>query len=203
VKSVVVIIGQRASRRAKAILEGSVLDDREKLHQKKKAEEAARLERAELLPKAGRPKERDFAGRDASQNRLVKSSEPGENYARGSIRITNTIPQQEPEPNMSIKRSNTGHLNNRPDQEKPSNTKKSVDAIKAAKAKSTWTKNSDKILLSMKLHYMRTRDTEKVIHFLYGTNMDGEWDVKRNSTVTNVDLRHCQGRYHRVREAVS
>ena len=35
------------------------------------------------------------------------------------------------------------------------------------------TKNSDKILERLKLHYMRTRNVEMVMSFLYGTNMNG------------------------------
>jgi hypothetical protein len=39
-------------------------------------------------------------------------------------------------------------------------------------------RNSDAILLRLKLHYMRTRSAEMVISFLYGTNIDSEWRVR-------------------------
>lgn len=39
-------------------------------------------------------------------------------------------------------------------------------------------RNSDAILLRLKLHYMRTRGAEMVISFLYGTNIDSECHVR-------------------------
>ena len=40
-------------------------------------------------------------------------------------------------------------------------------------------RNSDGILLSLKLHYMRTRSAEMAIAFLYSSNMDGESSLAR------------------------
>ncbi|KAI1099978.1 hypothetical protein F4804DRAFT_336702 [Jackrogersella minutella] len=125
----------------------SKLDEREKLRQRRKAEEAA----------AKKPKESE------SLLRVVIDSQAN-NEAR------------EPAPNTSIKRTNTGRDNDKPDKKKekptvrpPLTNRKSTDP---AKAKARWIKNSDKILLNLKLHYMRTRNAEMVILFLYGTNMD-------------------------------
>ncbi|KAI1370785.1 hypothetical protein F4677DRAFT_457624 [Hypoxylon crocopeplum] len=123
---------------------GGGLDEREKLRQQKKAEEAAAKPKgAESLGKTGRPEERDLWSRDESQSRPT-FSEPDENAAQLAVRNSNATRQQEPAPNTTD----------------------------YAKAKIQWAKNSDKILLSLKLHYMRTRNAEMVILFLYGTNMD-------------------------------
>ncbi|RYP78209.1 hypothetical protein DL771_000686 [Monosporascus sp. 5C6A] len=137
------------------------LDEREELRQKKKAEEA---------------KERATAGRDASQNRSTKIHELDNKAAQLTVPAANGARQQEPAPNTPIKRSNTARLNSRPDQKEEPPVRpvpaprKSTPNLAVALA--TCTKNSDKILLSLKLHYMRTRNAEMVISFLYGTNMD-------------------------------
>ncbi|RYP51145.1 hypothetical protein DL768_003492 [Monosporascus sp. mg162] len=137
------------------------LDEREELRQKKKAEEA---------------KERATAGRDESQNRSTKIDEPDNKVAQLTVPAANGARQQEPAPNTPIKRSNTARFNSRADQkEEPlvrpvSVPRKSAPNLAAVLA--VCNKNSDKILLSLKLHYMRTRSAEMVIFFLYGTNMD-------------------------------
>ncbi|KAI2472565.1 hypothetical protein F4781DRAFT_428267 [Annulohypoxylon bovei var. microspora] len=131
---------QEVETRERFANDDSKLDDREKLRQKRKAEEAAKLD----------------------LNRL---------------RSTNaTRPQEPAAPNTPIKRSNTARFDSKPDQQKektptrpaPSTRKSTRSGPKL----SVCNKNSNKILLSLKLHYLRTRNTEMAISFLYGTNMD-------------------------------
>ncbi|KAI0539494.1 hypothetical protein GGR58DRAFT_464533 [Xylaria digitata] len=148
----------------------SVLDEREMLRQRKKAEEAARLGRPGS-PITDRSGGQDAVGQHPGANRPIHTD------ARLVAQTSNATQQQEPAPNMSMRRSNTGRLNNKPDQEKrplgrtatPREMKK---ITKASKNLAFYTKNSDEILLRLKLHYMRTRNAEMAISFLYGTNMD-------------------------------
>ncbi|KAI0895890.1 hypothetical protein F4806DRAFT_496794 [Annulohypoxylon nitens] len=115
------------------------LDEREKLRQKRKEEEALRLD----------PSRRQSA---------------------------NATRQQEPAPNTPIKRTNTGHGDGRPDQEKEKMPARPAQSSRRSERRgptyAVCCQNSSKILLSLKLHYMRTRSTEMAISFLYGTNMD-------------------------------
>lgn len=117
------------------------LDEREKLRQKRKEEEALRLD----------PSRRQSA---------------------------NATRQQEPAPNTPIKRTNTGHGDGRPDQEKEKAPARPAQNSRRSERRgptyAVCCQNSSKILLSLKLHYMRTRSTEMAISFLYGTNMDGK-----------------------------
>ncbi|KAI0858065.1 hypothetical protein F4860DRAFT_487559 [Xylaria cubensis] len=139
----------------------NALDEREKLRQQKKAEEAARLGYTRLSTAAGRFERQDAISPVASANGSTSIGQP------------NLAQQQEPAPNMSMKRSNTGNVNSKPDQEKKSPTRKAPSQNKdTTKTLADKTKNSDAILSRLKLHYMRTRDAEMAISFLYGTNMD-------------------------------
>ncbi|KAF3063564.1 hypothetical protein GL218_02420 [Daldinia childiae] len=126
------------------------LDEREALRQKKKAEEAA--------------------GRDTSRNRTTRVNEPNEKSIQLAVKVNGTARQQEPSPNTPVKRSNTIHSETTQDREKEksltSTAQRNIGKLNAV------TKISDKILLDLKLHYMRTRNAEKVINFLYGNNMD-------------------------------
>ncbi|OTB11081.1 hypothetical protein K445DRAFT_322435 [Daldinia sp. EC12] len=127
-----------------------VLDEREALRQRKKAEEAA--------------------GRDASRSRLTRLSELDEKAVHLVVKVNNAPHQQEPSPNTSVRRTNTANSDAFHDREKG---RSSIDTAQKNISKlNARTKISDKILLDLKLHYMRTRTVEKVINFLYGTNMD-------------------------------
>ncbi|KAI1654119.1 hypothetical protein F4813DRAFT_235945 [Daldinia decipiens] len=127
------------------------LDERETLRQKKKAEEAA--------------------GRDTNRNQITRVNEPSEKPIQLAAKVNGTARQQEPpSPNTPVKRSNTIHSEATQDREKEkllaSTAEKNIGKLNAR------TKISDKILLDLKLHYMRTRNAEKVINFLYGSNMN-------------------------------
>ncbi|KAH6691548.1 hypothetical protein F5X68DRAFT_202092 [Plectosphaerella plurivora] len=150
------------------------LDERELLRQKKKAEEAARLKDGHLSTKAGLREERDGQGRDNSRARPARASDLPANLTQLNTNARNT----EPAPNTPIKRSSTARFDAKPAQEKPVQERpRPRPAMKSmpSRKKGTmpeWTKNSDALLLSLKLHYMRTRNEEMALSFLYGTNFD-------------------------------
>jgi len=51
------------------------------------------------------------------------------------------------------------------------------DIQKRTKRMNELLRNSDTILLKLKLHYMRTRGAEMTISFLYGNNIDSEYHI--------------------------
>lgn len=75
--------------------------------------------------------------------------------------------------NTSVKRTNTARVNEGLDPEKlldrppQDTTPNQMDLL------SKCSENSQKLLLMLKLHYMRTRSAERVISFVHGTNMSG------------------------------
>ncbi|KAI0119517.1 hypothetical protein F4814DRAFT_458739 [Daldinia grandis] len=129
---------------------GGGLDEREALRQKKKADEAA--------------------GRDTSRNRTAQVNEPNERAIQLVVKVNGTVRQQEPSPNTPVKRSNTIYSEATQDREKEKSL--ATTAQKNIKKLNARTKVSDKVSLDLKLHYMRTRNAERVINFLYGSNMD-------------------------------
>lgn len=172
--------GDQGARLSRDNAKDDVQDEREKQRQMKKAAEDEILKNPELLTKTDRIKERDVASRDASQARSNKLSEPDESTAQSKInRAANYVGQLEATPNMSLKRRVTARAETKPDQEeerpaaKPKQKKPDLSEYMPILIK-----NTNDILLSLKLHYMRTRSTEMVISFLYGGNMQGE----RNET---------------------
>ncbi|KAH8714694.1 hypothetical protein BGZ61DRAFT_516837 [Ilyonectria robusta] len=95
--------------------------------------------------------------------------------AQLALRRTKTSRPSETVPNTSLKRVDSarrdGKMSAPTALKRPSQgTKKSYGPEKSSV--SSCRRNSKKILLTLKLHYMRTRNAEKVILFLYGTNMD-------------------------------
>lgn len=101
---------------------------------------------------------------------LPRIPSPDSNIA---VRTRNETPIVEPTPNSGIKRRSTARLDNKPDQEKEKQPTE-PEQTNRSKAMANYIKNSNKILKSLKLHYMKTRNAEMVISFLYGTNMEGE-----------------------------
>lgn len=181
---------REATSRSTAKPGGDEGDEREALRQQKKAEEAARLKESQAPAKLDRREERDGVGRDASRSRPSRVTEPDRSAPQIVIRTNYASRQAEPAPNTPIKRSNTARLETKPDQEKAKPKPKqpvrpAPTARKSGGNMQTWTKNSDEILLSLKLHYMRTRNEEKAISFLYGTNMDGK------SKLNGPDEKRC------------
>ncbi|KAJ8131774.1 hypothetical protein O1611_g1849 [Lasiodiplodia mahajangana] len=80
----------------------------------------------------------------------------------------NAVEQEETISNIRVKRSNnTGHPSSIAG--KPPSSGKATDN---AEMLAEFIKNSDEVLVRLKLHYMRTRSTEMAIFFLYGPNLD-------------------------------
>lgn len=169
--------------------------DREKLRWERKREE----ELAEAAKKAagGRATKHDWVREreprpDRSDRSELATSRGGSrerrtNQVDGNLRLVtrNTGRPPDPEPNTPVKRSNPADVDGRAGQttslkpqEKPQEKLKpnSGKATDTASIMRVLTKNSDEMLLKLKLHYMRTRNPEMVISFLYGTNMDGEYN---------------------------
>ncbi|KAI1387302.1 uncharacterized protein F4822DRAFT_279022 [Hypoxylon trugodes] len=172
----------------------SKVDERERLRQKKKEEEA---ERERSRQETGRPrdetldrerlrqrkKEEEFArAREevAEQNRLLKLAEANRRAQSDNhpdqlgVQTGHQRGPTEPSPNTPIKRTGTSRFD-KPVQDKPplrpqQTSRKSNTGERGNMG--VWKKNSDEILAKLKLHYMRTRDVEMAIIFLYGTNMD-------------------------------
>lgn len=101
---------------------------------------------------------------------LTRIPSPDSNIA---VRTSNETPVVEPIPNSGIKRRSTAPLDITLDQEKEKKPTE-PEQTNRSKAMANYIKNSNKILESLKLHYMRTRNAEMVISFLYGNNMEGE-----------------------------
>lgn len=84
--------------------------------------------------------------------------------------------QNEPTPNTPIKRTNTARFDIPQDPQRDrSSTRPQATSRKSSNQQELMEelmRNSDGILLSLKLHYMRTRSAEMAIAFLYGPNMD-------------------------------
>lgn len=105
-------------------------------------------------------------GRDDDQD--SRTGNDGPDLGLNTFGDVETEGPADPVPNSGIRRVNTGageteSNRQRTDTNKPkSDGRKTSDLIKH---------NSKKILRSLKLHYMQTRDTEKAISFLYGRNM--------------------------------
>ncbi|KAH7120547.1 hypothetical protein EDB81DRAFT_952433 [Dactylonectria macrodidyma] len=142
-----------------------------------------------------RPSERDAPHAVAKPNRdEIADKNPGENKAEEKLSDREKLRQKkkaeeairlreaaeparrdmEPAPNTPIKRINSARVDGMPSQSRPPArpSHPSRKTTTADKGNMTiWNKNSKEILLSLKLHYMRTRSAEMAISFLYGSNM--------------------------------
>ena len=166
--------------------ESEKLDDREKRRKQKKVEEADRLKMEESESGTSKREnggdrvgDRETANVDAGRNTRSKAKYLDSNAIPVTIRTSSTTRQQEPSPNTPIKRASTSRVEDKSAQEKlPERSSRPTKGTNATdKGNMTvWRKNSEEILSSLKLHYMRTRSAEMAISFIYGTNMDGESD---------------------------
>jgi ankyrin repeat protein len=171
------------------------LDEREKLRRRKKAEEAKKkaeetknlsVEENETSIRNARVGDRDVATREASQARRPTTKGINDRLAPESQTTARNVDRQyEPAPNTPIRRRSTAQFDNKPDLESekikekekarekmpPPPTPRSGSSRK--KRMSELLSDSDKILLRLKQHYMRTRSAEMVISYLYGNNMEG------------------------------
>lgn len=184
--------GNQMDRLSRDAAGDDVYDEREIRRQRKKAEEAENLRKSELFAKVDRITEQDTVGRDASQTRSIKLGELDESTTQARVnRIITSAKQLEATPNMSLKRRITARVAIEQQEEERLVEKTQQKNRGSADYMSVRMKNSDHILLSLKLHYMRTRSTEMVISFLYGSNMQGECNRRSHKCETATDA-HLQ-----------
>lgn len=168
----------------KSIRDGDI-DDREKLRRQKKTDEAAKKE-AEAVGYENRgdhPRDRETMNRGPSRHTKFKINETGDEATLLGQR-TGATKVIEPSPNMSTKRTNSWRFETRPAQERVQKNKN--NAITEKNNINVWKKNSKDIMLALKLHYMKTRDSEMTMSFLYGTNLD---DVQISFDYDGLPLR--------------
>lgn len=154
-------------------------EEMRQLEEKRKLEESRRFtEIAEREGRGGRFKDTEGVGREPSRSTRYKDAERDVNITQLMTK-TDATKQLEPLPNTPLKRVNSSRPDGKAAQEKlPKNppydpTLKHVSEQEKV-AMNAFKKNSDEMLLKLKLHYLRTRNSEMAISFLYGANMDGE-----------------------------
>lgn len=160
-------------------------DVRENVRQDRQVNETRKLaETTERESRGDHFKDTGAVGRDSSRSTRYKDIEKDANTTPLTTK-TDSFKQREPLPNTPLKRTNTSRLDGKAAQEKlpkktpcDSNLKHVSEQEKATM--NAFKKNSDEILLKLKLHYLRTRNSEMAISFLYGANMNGEcsWHKK-------------------------
>ncbi|KAL2140335.1 hypothetical protein VTI28DRAFT_3979 [Corynascus sepedonium] len=157
---------------------GLLIDEREELRRKRKEEEQTKrnagiaffedgrgFNYADSPMRIERVGERDSMRRAAARVQSTKFNESSHKPSIPALRKDTAGRFSEPSPNTSLKRSGTSRLDNSLEQaksEKNERTKRMNELLR----------NSDAILLKLKLHYMRTRGAEMAIPFLYGKNED-------------------------------
>ncbi|KAK4244198.1 hypothetical protein C7999DRAFT_35426 [Corynascus novoguineensis] len=175
--------------------DGLLVDKREELRRKRKEEEQAkrdtrtpvvedgrRYDDTDGPMRIGRVGERDVMDRAAALAQSTKPDGFGDKPSISALRTDTASRFSEPAPNTPIKRSSTARLDSNPEQRNDKETellktaeksRVSTDDIqKKRKRMKELLRNSDTILLKLKLHYMRTRSAELAISFLYGNNID-------------------------------
>ncbi|OBS26148.1 hypothetical protein FPOA_00091 [Fusarium poae] len=157
--------GEKPIRKGQAL---TVTEERELLRQKKKEEEHARLKRDDLPVKDYKPILNDeYADRESSPHRPGKKPDMDKSI---HLTIIDPFRQTETTPNTGIRRTNTG----RDKVGESDNRAKEANQMAAAAQKEEKIRNhinnSNKILQKLKLYYMRTRNPEMVMFFLYGNN---------------------------------
>ncbi|KAF5967559.1 intracellular serine protease [Fusarium bulbicola] len=138
--------------------------EKELLRQKMKDEEQARLQKDDLSVKDYQPIDNDESDRRASspyrQSRTADKEEPLH------VRIFDPVRPTETAPNTGIRRTNTGRVK----VEDPDNGSSAAKQVASTEKTRKHLNNSNKILQKLKLYYMRTRNPEMVMFFLYGNN---------------------------------
>ncbi|RGP62914.1 intracellular serine protease [Fusarium sporotrichioides] len=165
---------RETERHGRAIGPAASTNDREQLREqlRKQEKERTKQEESGLLARGDRPRGQSTAERDTSRirsSRLNGTDGANDHDTIGSPR------HAEPASNTGIKRSNTARVETRDvDSEKrstkPNTTTRNYQDYH--KVMVNRLKNSDSILEKLKLYYMRTRNAEMTMFFLYGKNMD-------------------------------
>ncbi|KAF9768541.1 hypothetical protein IL306_014140 [Fusarium sp. DS 682] len=158
--------GDRSGRKGHKL---TATEEQELLRQKKKEEEQAKLKRDGSSVKDYQPSDNDeSARRDSSPYRSPRTNEIDESM---QIRIPDPVRQTEPSPNTAIRRSNTAR-DKGVEPESRNTTAKQIAAAQKEQKVRNHINNSERILQKLKLYYMRTRNPEMVMFFLYGKNMN-------------------------------
>lgn len=158
-----------AFKYASKVFQGDRGEHREELFKQEK-DEQERQEIADAARNSDSLKEPELTSRDESRNsvyyQLMYESDGG--IAARKLALV---------PKTEIKHINTAQFEsnaNTGTEERPTRPEPTyLEDFDYDQAIEVATKNSDKILERLKLHYMRTRNVEMVMSFLYGTNMNG------------------------------
>jgi len=154
------------------------LDEREKQRRERRAEEEAKKKAEEEAKK----KAEEEARKKADETNRLTGGETNHNLSvpgQQAVRTGTAARSHEPAPNTPLKRRGTAPFDSNPKQGKEKEKEAARPAPKS-RANSNiqmmpkLLRNSDAVLMELKLHYMRTRTAEMVISFLYGNNIDGE-----------------------------
>jgi hypothetical protein len=171
--------GDRDTERyGRAIGTSASKDDREQLRlqlRKKEDEERAKQEQSGHLAKGDRPKDPSTAERDASR---IRSSRLNGTDGVNDPDTIDSPRSAEPASNTGIKRSYTGQIETREGKTEKRVAKPNATALKYQDYHHRMVNllsNSDKVLEKLKLYYMRTRNAEMAMFFLYGKNMNGRF----------------------------
>ncbi|KAI1061433.1 hypothetical protein LB507_011276 [Fusarium sp. FIESC RH6] len=137
--------------------------EKELLRQRMKEEEQARLKRDDASVKNHNPIDNDEATRRAaSPYRSARTTDKDET---SHVRIIDPGRATETAPNTAVRRTNTGRKIE--DQNNGNSAGKQVPSTEKTRKHFN---NSNRILQKLKLYYMRTRNPEMVMFFLYGSN---------------------------------
>lgn len=164
-------------RYGRAIGVSASKDDREqlRLQLRKKEEERAKQEQGGVLAKGDRPKDLGTAERDTSR---VRSSRPNGSDRLNDPDTIDSPHSAEPTSNTGIKRSNTAQAETKDAKTTKRVMKQNAPTLKYQDYHDRLVKllnNSDRVLEKLKLYYMRTRNAEMAMFFLYGKNMNGRF----------------------------
>jgi ankyrin repeat protein len=167
-------------------------DEHERKRQQMKELERASQGNPDTSAKNDRPSERDNAVRDISRYRSSRTNDPDEVT---QSRAVHSSRQPDLRSNTGMKRSNTFRDEVKQGEGvKPATKQRSGnDGEKVIKLINYLKANSDIVLKKLKLHYMRTRNPEMVILFLYGKNMNGKYSHVTRSRVLTY-LSRCPNR---------
>jgi hypothetical protein len=138
------------------------LDEREMLRRQKKAEEARRKAEETKTPVTvgGKPRRPEDRAGNADQHHEPTSNTP-------KRRTTMSLTMMNLDGKSEQERAREERANDK--------LGKLPSKLYTLKNLAERLRNSDELLLRLKLHYMRTRSAEMVISFLYGNNIDGDY----------------------------
>ncbi|KAK1762659.1 hypothetical protein QBC33DRAFT_600247, partial [Phialemonium atrogriseum] len=155
--------------------------DAERGDRRGRQQEEKRREEMRLMLREKEARERDPRGRDQDVRSQVRGSREDESRDARDFRQEDTVQPKGPvevlrseplqSPNTSLKRAPTWRRSDAIGEAKKEGkpTKKKSEKTDPE----SLARNSKAILARLKLHYMRTRNTERATTFLYGKNVEG------------------------------